>query len=70
MKPYKSKYNYVTRFQYNLANTSKRPIEDMVVVSPTVARDIDNMKSRIRELESEVEHLNVQARLFSMGLVK
>lgn len=70
MTPYKSKYTYVTRFQFRLANASNRSVKDMVVVSPTVARDIEHMQSRIRELEKEVNDLNIQARIFSMGLVK
>lgn len=70
MKPYEPKFKYITRFQYNLDVTNKRDMTNRVVVSPKVARDIENMLSRIRELEKEVLHLSSESKIYNMGLVK
>lgn len=70
MSEYKSKYKYISRFQYNLDVANGRPTHDLVVVSPKVARDIDFMKQHISALEKEVRELKSQASIYGMGLVK
>lgn len=67
---YQSKYTYVTRFQYNLDVTNKRDMTNRVVVSPKVARDIENMLSRIHELEKEVLYLSTESKIYNMGLAR
>lgn len=67
---YQSKYKYVTRFQYNLDVTNKRDMTNRVVVSPKVARDIENMLSRIHELEKEVLYLSTESKIYNMGLAR
>lgn len=67
---YQSKYTYVTRFQYNLDVTNKRDMTNRVVVSPKVARDIENMLSRIHELEKEVLYLTTESKIYNMGLAR
>lgn len=67
---YQSKYKYVTRFQYNLDVTNKRDMTNRVVVSPKVARDIENMLSRIHELEKEVLYLTTESKIYNMGLAR
>lgn len=70
MSKYESKFNYITRFQYNLDIQSRREVANSVVVSPKVARDIENMQSYISQLEKEVRELKSQASIYGMGLVK
>ena len=70
MSAYQSKFNYVSQFQFRLAAANGKDTQDMVVVSPKVARDIDAMKSYISQLEKEVDDLKMQARIHGMGLVE
>ena len=70
MPAYQSKFKYVSQFQFRLATANGKDTQDMVVVSPKVARDIDAMKSYISQLEKEVDNLKTQARIYDMGLVE
>lgn len=70
MADYQSKYKYISRFQYNLDVANGRRTDDLVVVSPKVQRDIENMQRHIKDLEKEVRELKSQASIYGMGLVK
>ena len=70
MSTYQSKFKYVSQFQFRLAAVNGKDTQNMVIVSPKVARDLDAMKSYISQLEKEVCDLKTQAKICDMGLVK